>query len=198
MCRPTFQDLLDATDAAEAADDGLTTEQLGMMAAGGGAVAAVGAVGGAYVLSRDGKGDEDGATGQRGIEGEGEGEHNAEQAEGDGKKKGMFGRLKSQVGNAAAFVADTAKETLVTNVLGDDMGEAMLDAQEDLEEEMEKDDEGKEDDDKNSQADNRKDQRRDAIQHQQQRRGSYDRRYEDDWDNGDDWNYESTRRNNWR
>mmetsp|Transcript_16976 Transcript_16976/g.36955 ORF Transcript_16976/g.36955 Transcript_16976/m.36955 type:complete len:638 (-) Transcript_16976:939-2852(-) len=193
-------ELLDAADAAEAADDGLTTEQLGMMAAAGGGAAAVGAVGGAYVLSRNGKGGEEGTRGQPGGEGDGEeGEDgDADREEGDDNKKGMFGKLKSHVGNAAAFVKDTAKETLITNVLGDDVGEAMLDAQEDLQEEMEKDDEGKDDDATNSQDDDRKDRRRDTKQHQRQQSYSHGRRYEDDWDDGDDWNYDSSRRNNWR
>ena len=133
-----------------------------VMGAAGGAVVAAGAVGGAYVMSRDGKKKD----GQEGSEGQAKGQQDGDASdekdedEDDKKKKGMFGKLKSGAGNLATFVADTAKETLVTTVLGDDMGEAVLEAKdgvEEAQEELASDSEKESDDD--SHQDDAKDRR---------------------------------------
>ena len=161
------QDLVDAADVVEAAQDacegGLVTEELMVMGAAGGAVVAAGAVGGAYVMSRDGK-EKDGqevsegqAKGQQDDDASDEKDEDEDEKK---KKKGMFGKLKSGAGNLATFVADTAKETLVTTVLGDDMGEAVLEAKdgvEDAQEELASDSEKESDDD--SHQDDAKDRR---------------------------------------
>jgi len=192
-------ELVDAADVAEAAQDagegGLATEELMVMGAAGGAVVAAGAVGGAYVMSRDGKKKD----GQEGSEGQASGQQDGDASdEKDKKKKGMFGELKSGAGNLATFVADTAKETLVTTVLGDDMGDAVLEAKdgvEEAQEELASDSEKESDDD--SRRDDAKDRRSGQQQRQGRQRSSHGQRYEgDDWDEGEDWNYD--RQKSWR
>jgi len=197
------QDLVDAADAAEAVQDageGLATEELMVMGAAGGAVVAAGAVGGAYVMSRDDK-NKDGTEGGE-VEQRGQQDGNSGDEDEGKKKKGMFGKLKSGAGNIATFVADTAKETLVTTVLGDDMGEAMIEAKDGVEEakeELGSDSEKESDDDgDDSRRDNKKDHRDGGQQqHNQQgrQRSSRGQRYEEHWDDGDNWNYE---RQGWR
>ena len=165
------------------------------MGAAGGAVVAAGAVGGAYVMSRDGKKKD----GQEGSEGQASGQQDGDASdEKDKKKKGIFGELKSGAGNLATFVADTAKETLVTTVLGDDMGDAVLEAKDGVEEAQEElaSDSEKESDD-NSRRDDAKDRRSGQQQRQGRQRSSHGQRYEgDDWDEGEDWNYD--RQKSWR
>ena len=169
-----------------------------VMGAAGGAVVAAGAVGGAYVMSRDGKKKDD----QEGGEGQPKGQSDGDSAdEAEGKnKKGMFGKLKSGAGNLATFVTDTAKETLVTTVLGDDMGEAVLEAKdnaEEVQEELATDSEKESDDDDESHQDERKNRQSGGNKQQnRQRSSSRAQRYDEDWDDGDDWNYD--RQKSWR
>ena len=147
-------------------------------------------------MSRNGKKNNDQEGGEVQARGQPDSD-SADEAEGK-KKKGMFGKLKSGAGNLATFVTDTAKETLVTTVLGDDMGEAVLEAKdnaEEVQEELATDSEKESDDDDESHRDERKD-RQSGGKQQSRQRSSRARRYDEDWDDGDDWNYE--RQKSWR